>query len=354
VSRPNLRSRVGLETGELASLVEISRALFEQLVDASILITGATGWFGVWILDSLCAADEMLGLGLRITAVSRDPARFLRRFPAFAADSRVSWIRSDVRRFEPGTQVFTHIIHGAADSAQPQDAQEIGNLFGTIVHGTERVLEAGGSGCRGFLIISSGAVYGPNPAGRDAFAESDAGGPDPTAVENAYAEAKRAAEMVAAIRAARGAPIKIARCFAFVGPHMPFHRHFAIGNFIADAVAGREIRVRSDGRPLRSYLYMTDLVTALLVILTRGADGTAYNVGSDVPISIEQLAHTVNRVVGGRGVSIGGAPSNRTAHYVPDTKRIRSELQFQPIVDLESAIRRTAAWYRAQKDNLLP
>jgi dTDP-glucose 4,6-dehydratase len=211
-----------------------------------------------------------------------------------------------------------------------------------------------GSECRGFLLISSGAVYGPNSTGRSAFAESEAGGPDPALAKNAYAEGKRAAEMMSAISALRGAPTRIARCFAFVGPHMPFDRHFAIGNFIADAVAGREIRVRSDGRPLRSYLYMTDLVRALLVILNRGAEGAAYNVGSDIPISIEQLAHTVNRVVGGTGVSIGGAPSSWTEHYVPNTERLRSELNFRPIVDLEAAIYRTAAWYRAQGVHSLP
>jgi nucleoside-diphosphate-sugar epimerase len=354
VLRPNLRSRGGLNVDELESLIASEQSLFERLSSASFLMTGATGWFGVWLLDSLCAADDMLGLGLRITAVSRDPLRFLGRFPTFADDPRISWIKSDVRQFEFGRENFTHIIHGAADSAQPRGAQGVAESFGTIVQGTERVLEAAGSGCRGFLLISSGAVYGPNSTGQIAFVESEAGGPDSASVKNAYAEGKRAAEMMAAIRALRGAPISIARCFAFVGPHMPFDSHFAIGNFIADAVAGREIRVRSDGRPLRSYLYMTDLVRALLIILNRGSAGAAYNVGSEVAISIEQLAHTVNRVVGGRGVSIGGTPTHGTEHYVPNTTRLRLELNFEPIVTLETAISRTAAWYRAQGDYSLP
>ena len=135
---------------------------------------------------------------------------------------------------------------------------------------------------------------------------------------------------------------------------MPFDQHFAIGNFIADAVAGRQVRVRSDGLPLRSYMYMTDLIRALLLILNRGAAGAAYNVGSDIPISIGQLAHTVNRVVGGGGVFIEGKASNQGEHYVPDTHRLQLELKFQPTVDLEEAIARTAAWYRARADISLP
>ena len=330
------------------------RSLFEQMASTSLLLTGATGWFGTWMLDSLCAADDMLDLGLRITAVSRNPSRFLGRFPAFAGDPRISWIQGDVRQLKSGLRDFTHIIHGAADSAQPDGVTAVADLFGTIVQGTGAVLDAAGAGCRGVLLISSGAVYGPSRGGGAAFSESDAGGPDPTLIKNAYAEAKRAAEMTAAIKASQGIPVSIARCFAFVGAHMPFGRHFAIGNFIADAVAGRQIRVNSDGLPLRSYLYMTDLVGALLTILHRGAAGAAYNVGSGIPISIGDLAHTVNRVVGGSGVVVDGVPTDCSQHYVPDIRRLRLELKFEPTVELERAIARTAAWYRAQGDISLP
>ena len=353
MSRPSLSSRGGLNANELESLIESEQPLFKQLAAASLLMTGATGWFGIWLLDTLCVADDMLGLGLRITAVSRDPSQFLRRFPAFANDPRISWIESDVRHLHRARGSFTHIIHGAADSETPQGAQAVADLFGTLVQGTQKVLQVAGSECRSFLLISSGAVYGPSSAARTIFVESEAGGPDSAMVKNVYAEGKRAAEMMAAIRAMRGVPISIARCFSFVGPHMPFDKHFAIGNFIADAVADRAISVRSDGRPLRSYLYMSDLVRALLAILNRGTLGTAYNVGSDIPVSIEQLAHTVHRVVGGKGVTIGGAPTNSTEHYVPDTSRLRLQLNFEPMVDLETGISRTAAWYQAQSNKSL-
>jgi dTDP-glucose 4,6-dehydratase len=143
-------------------------------------------------------------------------------------------------------------------------------------------------------------------------------------------------------------PVRIARCFAFVGPHMPFDKHFAIGNFIADAVHGRSIRIKSDGLPQRSYLYMTDLIRALLTVLVKGSVGRPYNVGSDVAISIEDLARCVDRVVGGRGIAVEGAVSDPSDRYVPDITRLRTELDFVPEVSLETAIARTAAWYRAR------
>jgi len=313
-----------------------------------MLVTGATGWFGVWLLDVLCAADDLLGLGMQIFAVSRDPQNFLNRFQGFSDARRITWIKSDVRHLRTHEK-FTYIIHAATDTVASAAPDASLQLFETIVDGTRRVIEAAGDCCKGLLLLSSGAIYGPARADRTRFFESDDGGPDPASVRSAYAEGKRSAEMLAVLGSAMGVPMNIARCFAFVGPHMPFDKHFAIGNFIADAIAGRPVRIKSDGRSLRSYLYMTDLVRALLAILTRGSSGRAYNVGSDVAVSIEQLARCVDRVIGGCGVVIEGAPSSPSDRYVPDTSRLRDELCFVPEIDLDSAVSRTAAWYRARE-----
>lgn len=338
---------------ELEQLVTRLGGAWGDLRGATLLITGATGWFGVWLLDVLCLADETLALGLSITAVSRDPRRFLRRFPQFFAEPRITWIKADLRNRAPrGT--FSHIIHAAADNSIESGPDALRSLFDTIVKGARNVIDASGPHCRSLLLVSSGAVYGPARDGQTHFLESETGGPDPSLAKHAYAEGKRAAEQLGAMAAVKGVPVRIARCFAFVGPHMPFNRHFAIGNFIADAVDGRPIRIKSDGRPTRSYLYMMDLIAALLTILCKGAVGRAYNVGSDVSSSIEDLAHAVNRVLGGCGVVVEGAPSEPADRYVPDTTRLRQELGFAPVVALDEAIVRTAAWYRSRLQVSMP
>jgi nucleoside-diphosphate-sugar epimerase len=339
-------SRSGLDGAEVLQLVQRNEAVFRHFSDASLLITGATGWFGVWLLDVMCAADDLLRLGMRITAVSRDPSRFLARFRDFADESRITWICADIREFDARQRDYTHIIHAATDSGAVSGPEASSRLFDTIVDGARRIIGAAGKQCRGVLLLSSGAIYGPARPGCLRFAEAEAAGPDPSCANNTYAEGKRAAEQVFAIAATMGVPVRIARCFAFVGPHMPFDAHFAIGNFIADAVQGRPIRIKSDGRAVRSYLYMTDLICALLVILAKGTVARPYNVGSDAPVTINQLAQSVDRVVGGYGVVIGGALSDPGDRYVPDTTRLRTELDFNPQVTLDSAISRTAAWYR--------
>jgi nucleoside-diphosphate-sugar epimerase len=197
--------------------------------------------------------------------------------------------------------------------------------------------------------LSSGAIYGSAALESNSqITEGTSSGPDLSSVASVYAEGKRAAEMLATVAASHGLPVRVARCFAFVGPHMPFNGHFAIGNFIADTVHGRKIRVLGNGKPVRSYLYTTDLMQALILILCRGVSGKAYNVGSDQAISIEDLAHRVNEVLGGNGVVIEGRDVGACSYYVPDISRLRDGLGFSPQISLDSAIQRTGAWYRAQ------
>jgi nucleoside-diphosphate-sugar epimerase len=351
---PECRSRSGLDAGELFESISLTSAALRRLAGASLLVTGATGWFGTWLLDFLCAADDVLGLGIRVAAVSREPEDFLRRFEKFRGDERISWIRSDVQQLNAGSQEFSHVIHAAADSSEKGGGLSPQQQFDTIVEGTRRAIACAGPACQGFLLLSSGAVYGPAPPGAARFMDGQSGGPDPSLPSSAYAEGKRAAEQLCAIAAAGGTPVRIARCFAFVGPHMPFDRHFAIGNFIADAVKGRPIQIMSDGKPQRSYLYMSDLMRALMLILVDGGTGRTYNVGSEAGLTIKELADRVNLVVGGRGVVLGGGVSDPGNRYVPDTARLCNELEFVPAVPLDVAISRTAAWYRAHLKRSMP
>lgn len=336
----------GLDRHDIDDILAHAARFEDALRDARILVTGATGWFGTWILDALVALDRSCRLGLTILAVSRDPGAFERRHPSLHAASSIEWIEADVR--DPLDDVagpITHIIHAATDSSAKAGGDPSDRLFETIVAGTRNVLKlAARHPSSKTLLVSSGAVYGAQPNGLEAFAEDHRGAPDPLDPVSDYGEGKRAAEHLAALwHASHGVHVTIARCFAFVGPHMPFDAHFAIGNFIRDAGDGKPIRISGDGRPRRTYLYMSDLVVWLLAVLVDGRASRAYNVGGRDAITIAALAELCRSTMGSpEFTSLGRAFAGRD--YVPDVSRATSELGLAIDVPLDEAIRRTASW----------
>ena len=183
------------------------------------------------------------------------------------------------------------------------------------------------------------------------MAEDFAGAPWPLQPGVEYGEGKRVAEMLCGMAARRtGMECKIARCFAFVGPHLPLDAHFAIGNFIRDAMAGGPISIQGDGTPMRSYLYAADLTVWLWTMLFRAPSLRTFNVGSGNGLSIRSVAEEVAAAVR-PGVEIrvarAAAPGAPVHRYVPDVQAVENELGLREGVSLREAIQRTAAWHRS-------
>jgi dTDP-glucose 4,6-dehydratase len=163
----------------------------------------------------------------------------------------------------------------------------------------------------------------------------------------AYAEGKRAAEMLCAIYQKQfGLHISIARIFALLGPYLSLDIHFAAGNFIRDAMQGKRIVVKGNGLPCRSYLYASDLTTWLWHMLVKGEAGKPYNVGSNESVSVRDLAARVSHVLENVGYDVLGAQDKgwNLGRYVPDTALIEKDLGLKRTVTLDEAIRRTAIW----------
>ena len=152
-----------------------------------------------------------------------------------------------------------------------------------------------------------------------------------------------------ALAASASLEIKIARCYAFVGPHLPLDAHFAAGNFLRDALAGRPIHIASDGSSVRSYLYAADLTVALWTMLFRAPSMRAYNIGSEEAITIRELAELTARTVNPSTSVTGGRQSRSCPHAAPLRARhgrASDELSLRQTVPLAEALARTAAWHR--------
>ncbi|MGA8172181.1 MAG: NAD-dependent epimerase/dehydratase family protein [Methylocystis sp.] len=333
---------------DLDVIVDLAREDLLELDGNQLFMTGGTGFIGCWFLETLHHAESRLGLRLRTTILTRGIELFRTKAPHLAGNPSFTFVNGNIIDFDFPDGEFTHIIHAAADASAKLNAEDPLRMFDTVTTGTNRALQfAIARKAKRFLQLSSGAVYGLQPPEVDHIDEAWMGAPDCQAPVNAYAEAKRAAEMLCAIHAKQfGLEISIARIFAVLGPYQTLDAHFAAGNFINDAIHGRPIVVNSDGRASRSYLYAGDLVVWLLRLLARGKPGRAYNVGSDEAVTIGELAARVAALIGNGDYTILGAPDLgwNPGRYTPSTNAIERDLGVARTVSLDEAIRRTAIW----------
>ena len=337
---------------DLNHIMAHTQGLWDELAGQRLFITGGTGFFGCWLLESFLWANDHLRLNARATVLTRRPGAFRVKAPHLANHPAIELVEGDVRTFAFPPGEFRYLIHAATDaSAWLNQAQPV-LMLDTIIEGTRHTLDfACQCGAKKFLLTSSGAVYGKQPPDLTHIPEDYPGGPDPLDPGSAYGEGKRVAELLCAIYSqAYGLETKIARCFAFVGPYLPVDAHFAIGNFIRDAMQGGPIRVNGDGTPYRSYLYAADLAIWLWTILLKAPSCRPYNVGSEAALSIYDLARCVVKNIGTQcvieiaGKAIPGIPAER---YVPATSRARLELGLEAVINPDESIARHARWIRS-------
>jgi dTDP-glucose 4,6-dehydratase len=335
---------------DLDHVLAQTSGLWEELRGARVFVTGGTGFFGCWLLETFLWANDHLRLDASVVVLTRDGNAFGKKVPHLACHPAVTLRDGDVRTFKLTDGAFSHVIHAATSSGSTLTDRDRLLMFDTMVDGTRRTLEfARRSGAKRFLLTSSGAVYGRQPAELTHVGEDYAGGPDAADARQVYAEGKRAAEMLCAVHADAHLQPTIARCFTFVGPYLPLDVHFAVGNFIRDALQGGPIRVKGDGTPQRSYLYAADLAIWLWTILLRGAAVRPYNVGSAEALTIHELARAVARTFGpDLTIEVARQPIAPTAaeRYVPDVTRAEAALGLRPTVSLADGIRRTVAWHK--------
>ena len=341
-------------TRDLDAVLALTEPIWPSLRGKRLFITGGTGFMGKWLLASLAHANRRLEAGITAVVLTRDPAGFRTRHPQLGQDPAFRFVGGDVTAPLPALDGPFHLaIHAATEASAQLNQSDPLRMFDTIVGGTRRVLDwCVDHQVPRLLFLSSGAVYGVQPPDLERVSEGYRGGPDCTDPQGAYAQGKRAAEGLCSLFAQQlGLEIPIARCFAFVGPHLPLDTHFAIGNFIRDAMAGGPIVVKSDGSPVRSYLYASDMAAWLLTLLVQGDSLAPVNVGSGEPVSIRQLAETVATTLGTCPWQVLGVPdpTNRPPRYLGDVTRARERHGLQQTVGLEEAILRTAAWHGWKK-----
>lgn len=313
-----------------------------------LFVTGGTGFFGKSLLRYWNNNPLLISDFDKITILTRNPNGFRSNNSEILCCNKIHLVEGDI--MSPSTlqldESITHILHAATDSTNGLKLNPL-YRYSQIVDGTRNILNfAVDSKVKRLLLTSSGGVYGPQPADMLKIPESYHGIPDPMDQNSAYGMGKRAAEHLCALYGSQyNIQIVVARCFAFVGQDLPLDAHFAIGNFMRDALFSDEISINGDGSPVRSYMHQDDLARWLTVMLINGKNGGVYNLGSDEMVSIKQLAYKIRDLVSpGKKISMLGRNPIGPARslYVPNIDLAENDLQLSINFDLQASISNVA------------
>lgn len=316
-------------------------AALDDLKNSRVLITGATGFVGCWLLAVLAYLNDQHGFGVEITGIARRPSRLREQAPFLAERGDVTLLMADIRQvFEvPGDTRW--ILHAAANPDSRHHATNPIDTASVIADGTARMLQMAehADDLRRIVHFSSGLV-----ATRHANERVGA--------SSVYVEAKGYSEaLCAAYRTQARLPIVITRPYTFLGPFQALDAPWAANNFLHAALHGQPLKLLGDGQTARSYLYGSDMAVLALLQLIGGKSGETYDLGGITPLPLLELAQTVVAQAGRPleiRVNTAGRPVG-AATLVPDMAKSVQAFGFHPAFTPAEAIARTFAWHSAER-----
>jgi len=337
-------------TNDLDYIFDSIHTQIGELKNKSIFITGGTGFFGEWIVRSLLHFNEKLDLNIKIGLLTRNISKYiLNHSNLYWDNTNIDLFQGDISDFTFPEKKYDYIIHGASTSSiEKFNGAESISRFLILSDGTKHLLDyAVNCNVEKFLLISSGSVYGKQNVKK--IDESYNCSLSTTDVNSCYGEGKRIAELLCSMYAQRyNFELKIMRCFSFVGPYMPLDIHFAIGNFIKDAVYNKKITIKGDGNQIRSYMYMSDFIIWLWTIFFSGKSNVLYNVGSDESISMKDLALKIVGMLNNVSLEILDQVGicDTVDRYVPSIERAKKDLNLGITLDLSLALEKTISFVK--------
>jgi len=265
---------------------------WEKLKGKTVLVSGANGYVPSYFVFALLMYNELFDGDIKVIALCRNKERATERFKDIIDNERMFLLIQDVTDLVTLTDPIHFIIHAASPAGYHSRHFNPAETFNANIIGSKNLLEL----CRrnpieGFLLLSSVDVYGHN-SHEERLGESSYGFLDPVKPRNSYSISKLASEgLVIAYKEEYGVPAKIVRPFQILGNGLDLKDGRLHADFISQLIHGKDIALKGDGTPLRTFMYVTDAITAMLVVLLSGENGEVYNVCEESgDISVVDLA----------------------------------------------------------------
>lgn len=282
---------------DVENIVKLSLP-WEKMQDQSILISGASGLVGSFLIDVIMWRNEKYGMNCRIYALGRNEEKARQRFAYcwenpllnfISWDINVPLLRDDIKNVD-------FVLHLASNTHPVAYATDPIGTITTNIIGTQNLLEFGVKHhAKRFAFASSNEIYGENRGDVEKFDEYYCGYIDSNTMRAGYPESKRCGEALCqAYIAQKNMDIVIPRLTRSYGPTMLMSDTKAISQFIRKAIAGENIVLKSNGTQYYSYTYVADAVSGLLTVLLCGKCGEAYNISDDASdIMLKDLAQII-------------------------------------------------------------
>lgn len=276
---------------------------WEKLKDKSVMISGATGLIGSFLIDTIMWKNQNGDLNCTIYALGRNKSKAENRFGYYRNERTFKFIPYDINcpLVEDGLGAVDFIIHLASNTHPVAYATDPIGTITTNIIGTQNMLEfAAVHHAERCVFASSNEIYGENRGDVEKFDEKYCGYIDSNTMRAGYPESKRCGEALCqAYIKQKGLDIVIPRLTRSYGPTLLKSDTKALSQFLRKGVAGEDIVLKSAGTQYYSYTYVADAVSGLLTIMLRGKCGEAYNIADDASdIMLKDLAAIIAEYTG--------------------------------------------------------
>jgi UDP-glucuronate decarboxylase len=342
------------------------REEFARMAGGSLLITGGAGFLGYYLVLAALHFNRHEGKGQPIRVTVWD--NFIRGRPQWLAalegTPHFSLERYDLIEPLPADMPdFDWIIHAAGIASPPYYRKYPLKTIDANINGLRNLLDRcvaqadRGRAVQGFLFYSSSEIYGDPSSDAIPTREDYRGLVSCTGPRACYDESKRFGETLCVIYAQQhGVPTRQARPFNNYGPGLKITDKRVIPDFAAEILAGHDLVMHSDGKPTRTFCYSADAITGYYKVLVKGGSGEPYNIGAETPeISMNDLAGRLAAIAGelfGYRGKVVHRPAPEAMYLVdnpnrrcPNIDKARSQLGYEPSVDLDEGLKRSLIWY---------